>query len=729
MAHRKKVIRTLHISFVKGDLSTEEKGFIELVTQDIQRLNQFIVTYNQHFSESNLDAIEAQIQSMTDRYPVRICQQFPHYLQAIYQVLMLEIYRERQKWCNKRIVYQDSNICLPQDSLTELIEMMSPSIMTQFLDLLYQDPFHIKEFTTKLALIYPPTHDEVSLHFHRFLQTHQFTLISDRFARIIKVTHCINGNACVIRCRKPNPKETLRVEKHARRVLSAKMPYFTHLFAEKAGVLSDGRLRVIQVVPFFQQRSCFHQLMHLHDEKWNEGKFFRMICTIHLQILDFFEQYQKANFFFTDGKLENFLCHQDEKTGEYFLQVIDLKSTRYLDGQGYYQTNQYLGDWDCTMIHTEGVTPTEVVNGQRCSAEKANVCMLGINLYTATTCRRLKYNEKRYKIKEPYDKNFSQRKLFKTFRGQQIQQLIMDSVKHNPEARLSYSEVKQRLNQIYPYDLEKQCRQQLHLLKTSAPFDDKIVHLTAKLNQLANTIDESGLKSFLQETQALYQDWQHKKQRWFQSRAVTSDEIQFAVIQRIKYLLTQLTKLGTQAIKPKIIDINLAVYIQQKRLEFKSASVEQLLAMQDELQSLLHQAKKYWHTIKNSLQCLPSHRQEDVLMAIRLLPISHRLTTMLDPDPKQFVQRMVIFKDCHELLKKISEYRMENINSHPIIFDIPIRQYLHLQIEALYQENLSLWRLKKIKNKIDQDLSRLETMIAEQTQSSLRSEAEANQRP
>lgn len=734
-------------------LSEIDLGFIDLVSDDINELNLRIERYNGMSSLDNLKWIEAQQQAITDKYPSNITEKFPDYLKAIYQTLTSEIIREYKQWRSVRVFYHDNNICLPQDILSEIITTMSPKRFTRFLNILYSKKFDADRCMSRLEKLYPIHLKRVSIEnvqFHHFLKTHVISLVSDGYARVLKVTHRIHSSSCVIRCRKPSRKESLRVEKHVRQVLQDKIAYFSHHYAERAGLLSSCRLRIIQILPFFHHHNLLNHLLTVQGEKQPVKKCLRLICTSHLQMLDFFMKYQAENFFFTDGKLENFMMHQDVKTGEYRLQIVDFKSTRYLDGNGKYRSNHYFGDWDCSLIYTDGVTPPEIMNGVHSSAEKANVFMLGVNLYVGSTGKRLKYISKRYKIKELTDKNFSKLALFKTEEGIELKKLIMDCVKLNPCERIDYDEIWSRLNRIYPYDLEMTCRHQLNQLYQLDPYHQRVRQMEAELNRAADAIDRHGLNQVLLLSKSMMDDYFKRKKAAFKEYHLkvmpgafsayhpeaddaynvislfeqfintlerkSLDLIKSDLKQKCNHLLIKIQKLYLKYdnVIGSIADENLQLFINQYHsdLHEPEVSVIRLLSLEDELASMYRNAKLFSSRMDRVLQKMTQVRQADFLTAIRFLPLDHRMTYRTDASDEIFFQSMITFKTCHDLLKQVNTYRYENINNHPVIVDVPIRRYLHEQIEAIYDENMTFVRLKKIKKKISNDLIQLQKNIA-----------------
>ncbi len=679
--------------------------FAELVRDQINDLNKLIEEYNQAPSCEKLQAIENQQQMMTDHYPASITRHYPGYLHAMYHTLSGEIVRERKKWRPVRAFRHDSNIVLPQDMLTDVIAIMSPNRFSRFLNILYNDKLDDDGLMQALKNLFPENMKRFQterLQFHHFLNTHTLCLIADGHARIIKVSNLINSHACVIRARKPNRKESCRIEKHARRLLDGKIPYISPIFIERAGIIHDGSLRVIQIVPFFPNKSMFHHFMSLQNERMEPQKRLRLICTSHIQLLDFFMKYHEARLFFTDGKLENFMVYQDVKTGEYQLQVTDLKSTRTLDDDGFYQYSDDAQHWDGSLIHTMGVTPAEVVNERRCSVEKANICMLGINLYTASTCKRLKYNKKKYKVKEPTDQNFSKFLLFKTKQGQQLKQLIMDCIKHNPDDRISCMDAMTRLNQIYPYDLEQQCREQLSTLKRMDPYNCHIRHMELQVNQAADEINRSGLKQCLITLQSMMENCLCKNTAFAKQHDLEKHNLQ--LLENIKAIYGKYEQTGNI-----IPDENLKAFINTKLIEINApqTSVTRMIEINNELNSLYNNTRDCCIKIDVLIQNTSRRNAINVLIAVRLLPVEQRLAFFSDSQDNTLLKKIIDFKACHDLLKEINSFRFENINSFPVIIDIPIRRYIHLKLEAIYAEGVSAYAMRNTRKKISDDLNRL----------------------
>jgi hypothetical protein len=472
----------------------------------------------------------------------------------------------------------------------------------------------------------------------------------------------------------------------------------------------------------------------------------RLLCVSHIQMLEFFMQYHEAGFFFSDGKLENFLCFQDVYTGEYQLQVLDLKSTRYLDKEGYYHAEKQHEVLNLPVIYTKGVTPPEVIKGVRSSADKASVCMFGMNLYMAATGRRLRANRRKYKIREFEESHFSKHALFKTAAGEQIKKLVMDCVKQDPDHRISCAEALVRLKHIYPCDLERLCRARLEDLKQLDPYSPVTVDMTYRLNKAADSMDRQGLKHLLYALQRMIKDALILKMRHIAEHVMAFPEEKLVDMMSFRRLLQEIKPEHIKVINSNLeehcrdlykkikkinrshdlmgkvmVDQNLEQELQLLRKALQSPdnlSFEHWFFTHAAFSSLLYEIKNLMIQVSTVMKDLSPEQAINCITALRLFPVRQRFLIFGSKDAEaremdgqqalDIVKKLLDFKTSHDLLKKINAYRYENLSSHPVMVDVIVRRYLHEKMEALYRMDITVSQMKNLRKKIATDLLQLQ---------------------
>jgi len=633
-------------------------------------------------------------QEITDFYPQNITKLFPSYLKAMYRTLQREIIRERKRWKTCSTSNMDITSHLPHTFLSILLDNMPPSIFSKFLTTLYKYGSDNEKLMLQLGKLYPAKtkrYKQERLEFYYFLKTHQISSISDNNAYIFQVMNQITFDNCMIRCRKTSKNTNRVIEKHTRTCVGSETPYIASLYYERTGMINDGGTRDLQIYPFFPDGSLLDQITAMHEEheisspnhcvndpsdvprlvrgiqesrsdtrsldpadKPRDVGFrkmecqqtlIRFICITHLQIIGFLQKCQNQGIILTDIKLENFLAEYSPNNREYTLKIIDLKSSRYLDKKGFFQNKSNNKKWNTSLVHTEGIIPMEIHADKRCSAEKSSIFMFGINLYIALTGNKIKYTTKPYIINEITDADFTDFAIFQSDQGLLLKQLIINTTKRNPDERITYAEVLQSLNNIYP-----------GLVENTPHLDDQ--------QRQAYLQDIVKFQSTLHQDAAFADQYFHQYIQCMQN-----------AFQSPQTPLVQITQLDNQL-----------------------QHTHTLIRTDDVIK------------IANTIQQTDQQEKIDILTTLQLIPFESRLEVYKSHTHETFFTRIAIIQTCYMILGDINTYRVENLLSDPIIIDIPIRRYLHSQMEALHNHQLSIDDLRVLKKQLEEALRNLQQL-------------------
>ena len=123
--------------------------------------------------------------------------------------------------------------------------------------------------------------------------------------------------------------------------------------------------------------------------------------------------------------------------------------------------------------------------GKPCSVEKANIFMVGINIYELLAKNMNHFRKKpSYHIRELNDDDFKDISVFQNEKGHLLKELILDSTKSNPEERISYQQFLHGLNEIYPYTIENHYREHINFLKECNPFNPIYTRLESQFYRM-----------------------------------------------------------------------------------------------------------------------------------------------------------------------------------------------------------------------------------------------------
>ncbi len=446
------------VSEIQIDLSAHDARLkiylnkvVEAMRPWVDDINQAIDAYNNLEDENDrasyLAAIEAKVTAMDNAQTEVSLVYCPEYFEKIQGTLFREIQAEHRQ------INLDANTKASAAplSLTELIAEMDPDKVSQLTSILSTQTGDALKVV--LGDLYQAG-DADKPAFDAFLKAHVITRLGvgetdeDGNAKNFKVTNKNTGETQVLKV-----ENRLGYSKEAEMQLreSDIAGVLTAVFVNRRTSYIDKKTganvsRSLQVTEYCPGSDIEAYGLSLDDDN------FRLISatSFHIRMAEILEAMKAAGCAFPDMKNINWLIDSETR-----LRFSDGKSIKLIDADG--NLDPRLG-----IIRSEEMTAPEMIAKPPMpfSADKMHAHILGKNLYQYLTgCNVLSPVNGFYKlnaaknayvvISDAEDLDFSH-PVFSTPKGRLYEALLRDTIKTNPDDRLSLAEIQARIKMIDP---------------------------------------------------------------------------------------------------------------------------------------------------------------------------------------------------------------------------------------------------------------------------------------
>lgn len=527
--------------------------FATEVSLEIDKLNKLIERYNLTTNETQkahilFDIFQLQ-KHINNQYPANKMNASQDYREQFHTTLfkemqeqfnLLGIHSLNEEFIKKYLTSSTPTPTPEPWSLPEIIANMPPEKADKMLELLSANK---KGDLTALQHLFEPS-DPGYKNYQLFLKNHHIEFLGGANSRNFKVTSNLNGTILVLKVdnRLDAPKDA---EAHLR---SSTMSHvLSPVYAERT-VTHGSNTRTLLVTEY----STGGNLEEHGNKIGHETERAKHALNIYTQMATILQQTSANGCAFNDMKNTNWLIKANG-----VLQIADTKSFVFTDtGQVNFQnkTNRWY-----QSLSTPYMNPREMaeLHIKPASADKIHSYMLGKNLYqylSGCSCKYLDDHKKglNYDFSNP---------IFSTPEGKDYKELIIATVKLNPDLRISIDEVRERLTIIGTKIATRELLKELEELKE--PTNAEFLHTK---NESISTASQEELMS-LQET----------------------------IRSKITETKLQINRQETQAMlqDPHLLDDPTAAsFIQKKTSSINTATKEQLLLIKQEITSKITEIKE-----------------------------------------------------------------------------------------------------------------------------------------
>lgn len=428
--------------------------FVLAVNEDILFINQSITAYNRTLNAQKkqqiLHTIYQQLQTLNNKYPLDMVNDCNEYTQHIQVRLYEQLIQQTQALSlNSVLEISDTNTRIydGRDQLTDILANLSSKKLAEFARLLLANG----ESNTALLLSALSDTPSPSPELVQFLETHTIEIIGQGNTRLYKISHIAREEEPFIlkleeRTESTNEIKEMLIESQ---ISLSNQPFISNTFdrpitsARQIRYPEYTRTDAMVITDYCEHGNI---LSYVQELEHSEKKISHVI-EYGLQLNQILQTLQDKNVVFIDVKPENFLLD-----GEHRIRVSDMKSFRFTGMGGKYYPDDKQNRWMTSQLpFTRYMRPPEIIErtglaAQPFSADKFHSYTLGKMLYVSllddqfdrdslTNC----HEGSLFDFGGP---------IFQTEQGQKIQLMIMETVKENPDKRLSLPEVQVLLTQI-----------------------------------------------------------------------------------------------------------------------------------------------------------------------------------------------------------------------------------------------------------------------------------------
>ncbi len=428
--------------------------FIQAINQDIVIINQSIKAYNQTpdplQKQQILRDIYQKLQALNNKYPLDLVNDCHEYVKRIQIGLYEQLNQQvRALKLNSMLDISDTytRIWDGRDQFTDILANLTSQKLAEFVRFLSING----ESSMQLSPSMLSDTESPSPELIHFLNTHTIEVIGRGNTILYKINDIEGEEEPFILKIEDRSAWTNEVKEM---LIESQIPSLNQSLIANTLDRPITFVRQIEYPEYTMTASivitdyCKHgDILHYVQQLDNPEEKISQTIAHGLQLQRILHTLQDRNIVFIDVKPENFLLD-----GEHRIRISDMKSLRFTGSGGLYYPNNHQNRWMSNHLpYTRYMAPPEVLKtkglpSEPFSADKFHSYTLGKMLYVSL----LSHSFDRETLSDCHDGNLYHfdDPIFETDQGKKFHLLIIESVKSNPEERLSLAEMSVLLTQI-----------------------------------------------------------------------------------------------------------------------------------------------------------------------------------------------------------------------------------------------------------------------------------------